>query len=270
MQQAISQAVDLILQSQGLIVLTGAGMGADSGIPTYRGQDGSWGKIQGELQMPIEMVMNPVFIEANLRVMWDRFIRRILFFQTTTPHKGFDILNHIGNQFFQNNYFNITSNIDGHLQKTGFDSAQILEIHGNIHYLQCITPCQPKIWPITAAMLNTIPWQIPTCPHCGAFTRPNVLLFQDNTFVRAKVKSQQAVFEQFKAARLSWPFILLEIGAGTQVKAVRLFSARLAHQLGAPIIRINPHDSAIENPPHIGIALTALEALQAFAEEIKL
>ncbi|HAI76153.1 MAG TPA: hypothetical protein DCM08_07875 [Microscillaceae bacterium] len=269
MQQTILQAADLILDAQGLIVLTGAGMGADSGIPTYRGVDGSWGKIQGELQMPIEMVMNPAFVQANLGVMWDRFIRRIHSFQMITPHKGFDVLNHIGTQIFQDNYFHITSNIDGQLQKAGVSSAQILEIHGNIHYLQCTTPCQTNTWPVTAAMLDAVPWQIPTCPHCGAFTRPNVLLFQDNTFVRARVKNQQAVFEQFKAARWSQSFVLLEIGAGVQVKAIRLFSARLAQQLKAPLIRINPYDSLVENPRHVSIALPALEALQALAEHIK-
>ncbi len=251
-------------ESEVFVLLTGAGMGADSGIPTYRGEDGSWGKIQNEFQRNITEVMNPEFMRENLLYMWNRFVKRIEFFKNNEPHTGYRLILKWFEQYAED-FFCLSSNIDGQLYKADFNPGKIFEIHGNIQYLQCSTPCQQNYWPYLKPenfmMEEEITLDdIPRCPYCHNFARPNVLLFNDKTFVRTRANEQKQKWEAFLETNKNKQILAIEIGAGIQVKNIRIKSLQLAREHKANIIRINPDYDQIEKP-HIGIAQKALETI---------
>jgi hypothetical protein len=98
---------------------------------------------------------------------------------------------------------------------------------------------------------------LPRCPRCGALARPNILMFNDGRWLDARTEAQYARFGQWRA-RVSNP-VVFELGAGTDVPSVR----HLCESQRAPLIRINPREPHVGSGRGVGIALGALEALQA-------
>jgi len=257
-------------EAEVLLLLTGAGMGADSGIPTYRGEGGTWGVVQDEWQKNITEIMNPDFIAQHPIYMWQRFAKRIEFFENVQPHKGYDLINKWIKAFSWKS-FAVSSNIDGQLQKTQFDADKVLEVHGSIHYLQCSVPCRQEYWQekilLDYSRNDLTISELPRCPYCGELSRPNVLLFKDNTFVRKRSHEQKSNFETFLQINRSKKILVLEIGAGIHVKTIRYLSMRIMREFEAKVVRINPNDYEIDHP-HLGLPMTALEGLKKMDQQL--
>lgn len=84
--------VQHLLQTEVLIINTGAGMSADSGIPTYRGSHGSWGKVEKEFNKEVTEIMTPKFIDDHPVLMWKRFSKGYDSLKSIVPHAGYRIL----------------------------------------------------------------------------------------------------------------------------------------------------------------------------------
>ncbi len=82
-------------------------------------------------------------------------------------------------------YFVVTSNVDGHFQKAGFEPDTVFEVHGRIHRLQCSEPCCDRTFSTEGLQLDIdeanlrCRSELPECPVCGAVARPNILMFSD-------------------------------------------------------------------------------------------
>ena len=88
---------------------------------------------------------NPALFTHNPKLAWGFYGHRLDLYRATTPHEGFQLLHDLVQQK-DDNYFIFTSNVDGQFQKAGFDENKIYEVHGSIHYLQCIKICSDEIW----------------------------------------------------------------------------------------------------------------------------
>jgi NAD-dependent SIR2 family protein deacetylase len=169
------------------------------------------------------------------------------------------------------NYFIFTSNVDGQFQKAGFDENKIVEIHGSIHYLQCVEPCSDEIWSAEGIDVNidmenfkALP-PLPTCKNCGSLARPNVLMFNDFQWIPHRTEAQEFRFNLWleKVQNRNQKLVIIEIGAGKAVPTVRLTSERIARLLNGFLIRINPRDYDVPtNINAVSLKVGGLEGLK--------
>jgi NAD-dependent SIR2 family protein deacetylase len=255
-----------------IVISTGAGMGVDSGLETYRGEEGKWGKVEEEVGKSIFETVNPQQLMENPQYGWTLFAKRMQEFNNANPHQGFYILKNWIEKY-QLDYFILTSNIDSHFQKAGFEEDKIRELHGSLAYFQSTEPeSNPEIWKneITPKeiLANIDKGIYPTCPNSTLLARPNVYMFRDDTYINTRTKQQDKEFKDFLNRNQNKNILVIEIGSGPHVQSIRAKTRMLKSDFNAKIIRINPKDFTIK-PPHIGIAKGALEALNEINEFLK-
>jgi NAD-dependent SIR2 family protein deacetylase len=142
----------------------------------------------------------------------------------------------------------------------------VCEIHGSIHHLQCVGPCRDDIWdnreevPVDLATMRVR--AVPRCPRCGGVARPNILMFDDRTWVPDRSQAQGARLHAFLAAHETDPLVVIEMGAGTAIPSIRATSERTGRRPGCLVVRINPREPEI-GAPHLPLAAGALAGLQA-------
>lgn len=260
--QAIHAAAELICDADGLIITAGAGIGIDSGLPDFRGENGFWKAYPalGKLGLNFVQIANPKAFKANPKLAWGFYGHRLQLYRNTVPHEGFQRLMQLAKQM-PNGARVFTSNVDGQFQKAGFRSEHVTECHGSIHYLQCFNQCGRSVWPTDTVEpiidIDNCAMQLPLpqCPACGGLARPNIMLFGDWDFEGTRYQhSSSRLMTWF--ARLTRP-VVIEIGAGTVIPSARHFG----EELNCPLIRINPGESKVGLHRDISITLGAKEAL---------
>jgi NAD-dependent SIR2 family protein deacetylase len=270
-QVQIQQAAEIVADADALIISAGAGIGVDSGLPDFRGNEGFWKAYPALAKANLNFmeVASPRTFSRDPSLAWGFYGHRLNLYRQTTPHGGFEILRKwsdrmpLGARIF-------TSNVDGQFQKAGFLDEHIHECHGSIHHLQCVNECESGVWSAadfklevdeeTCRLLNSPP----SCPLCGSLARPNILMFGDWNWLGRRSQSQQQRETQWleSIADSEARVVIVEMGAGTAIPSVRHFSHRISQEHGAPIIRINPHESQVPSSRDIGFATGSLEALR--------
>jgi len=260
---AIARAADYLRDADALLIGAGAGIGVDSGLPDFRGDQGFWRAYPPLAALGIRFVemANPRHFARNPELAWGFYGHRLALYRATVPHEGFAILRALGERMAHGSFV-FTSNVDGQFQRAGFDTGRIVECHGSIHHLQCTRPCSDAIWPADmvepridpATCLMAPP--LPHCPRCGAPARPNILMFNDSNWLDTRTEDQYARFEAWlgQVRRL----VVIEIGAGSDVPSVR----RMCESRRAPLIRINPREPRVGSGKGVGIAAGALDTLR--------
>jgi len=275
MIEKIKRAREIIKEADAVLITAGAGMGVDSGLPDFRGNEGFWRAYPPikKLGLSFSEMASPHWFKTDPKLAWAFYGHRLHLYRDTTPHDGFKMLLDLV-QEKNENYFIYTSNVDGQFQKAGFSEDKIVEVHGSIHFLQCSKDCQDRIWSaddleIRVDMDRFEALDIPTCPDCEAVVRPNILMFGDWYWNSRRTDAQQARFDHWFDQILinSHKVVIIEIGAGTAVPTIRSFgNATSKNYLKATLIRINPRESEVENENSIGLELGGLEGLKAILE----
>jgi NAD-dependent SIR2 family protein deacetylase len=258
-----------IAQARHLLITAGAGIGVDSGLPDFRGNEGFWNAYPPYRRLGVGFtgMANPRNFATDPRFGWGFYAHRQNLYRATVPHEGFSILRRwVG---AKQSAFVLTSNVDGQFQKAGFDAEQLYEIHGSIHHLQCVEPCQDEVWSADALSLEideatmTATGELPRCPRCGALARPNVLMFGDFGYTGARQADQRRAFDRWLTEAANDTIVIVELGAGTAVPSIRIEGERLHRGLAsATLLRINPREP--EAPAGaFSISDGALAALQA-------
>jgi len=263
----ILRASELIQQADGLVVAAGAGMGVDSGLPDFRGNEGFWKAYPalGKAQIEFTRVASPATFRRDPALAWGFYGHRLALYRHTTPHAGFTLLRQWG-EAMPNGAAVFTSNVDGHFQKAGFDN--VYECHGSIHHLQCLTPCSTDIWsaeaftPDVDANVCRLMNAAPRCPHCGTLARPNILMFGDGGWLEQRSADQAECLGNW-LDRVQRPLVI-ELGAGTAIPSVRYFSQQVIER-GGRLIRINPREPQVASSRDVGLAAGALQGLNAIA-----
>jgi NAD-dependent SIR2 family protein deacetylase len=268
----LRRAARALRDADALLVLAGAGMGVDSGLPDFRGDAGFWKAYPPFAARGLRFVdlASPRWFADDPELAWGFYGHRLNLYRATTPHGGFATLLAWA-RAKPSGAFVFTSNVDGHFQRAGFDPRRIVECHGAIETSQCASPCGPALFPSpTAVTVDPARFRaarpLPACPRCGALARPNVLMFGDDGWIGDRTDEQRARLSAWLAeltaarARLA----LIELGAGTGVPTVRLTSEAIARRTGGTLVRVNLREP--EAPPGaIGLPIGALAALDALA-----
>ncbi len=259
---------EIVKESDALLITAGAGMGVDSGLPDFRGNEGFWRAYPAAKRLGLSFVelANPRWFESDPALAWAFYGHRLHLYRDTEPHDGFGMLLDLAKG--KEEWFVFTSNVDGQFQKAGFDEEKIVECHGSIHHLQC-SSCNAGIWsadgveiPIDMESFRALEW--PKCQKCGSTARPNILMFGDWGWDAGRTRLQEERFDDFlqrvvlKRLRL----VIVEIGAGTAVPTVRMTGERIARDFGATLIRINPREPQIEASLGYGAAMGGLEGIE--------
>ena len=180
----LHRAADAIRTADALLIGAGAGMGVDSGLPDFRGPEGFWKAYPPFRGRQFSDLSTPHWFRTDPALAWGFFGHRLNLYRDKRPHAGFEILRRWGERT-PLGYFVFTSNVDGHFERAGFPEERVLEVHGSIHYLQCVGLCGQPIWPADGVQVEvdaaTIRAQseFPRCPKCGGMARPNILMFGD-------------------------------------------------------------------------------------------
>ncbi len=261
-QSEIQQAAEILDRADALLITAGAGMGVDSGLPDFRGNEGFWKAypVAKERGLSFTDLASPSAFEDDPQLAWAFYGHRLELYRATLPHTGFRRLLQFG-QCKPSGYFVFTSNVDGQFQKAGFDERRIVECHGSIHHLQCAGCCTNTIW----SAMNTVvliderdfsaTGELPSCQNCGYLARPNILMFNDYAWVHERTAQQQKRMYDW------WQFVtsskqeiaVIEFGAGTSVATVRRQSeSMIASYKGTNLIRVNTRDAEV---PGNGISL---------------
>ncbi|MDX2470348.1 MAG: Sir2 family NAD-dependent protein deacetylase [SAR324 cluster bacterium] len=273
MDEAFQKIASELKDATGLIIAAGAGMGVDSGLPDFRGDQGFWRAypLYERLGLSFVEAANPTQFEQDPNFAWGFYGHRLNLYRETTPHAGFRHLLKLGEvQALKLETFVVTSNVDGHFQRAGFNEMQIFEVHGSIHHSQCLKPCTHEIWEnscnVTVDEATMLAKNPPACKFCGGDSRPNILMFGDWSWLSGRSENQEARFQEFKRRHKKNKIVVIEIGAGTAVPTIRNLSTRLGLD-GAFVARINPREPEITSP-NIGLALGALEATYKINESL--
>lgn len=268
-QSSLSLAVELIGEADALVITSGAGIGIDSGLPDFRGENGFWNAYPalGDLSINFMQIANPKAFQQHPELAWGFYGHRLQLYRDTVPHEGFQCLKKLAEQT-PLGLRHFTSNVDGQFQKAGFEPRHVTQCHGSIHMLQCMDQCGNEAWPadefqpIVDESNCVLISPLPRCPVCGGLARPNILMFGDWGFEGQR-------YEQAESSLLTWfarasrP-IVIEIGAGTAIPSARHFG----EHLNCPLIRINPSESQVGLNRDISIPLGAKEALLSITDAL--
>jgi NAD-dependent SIR2 family protein deacetylase len=273
----LHRAAELIRGADALLVCAGAGMGVDSGLPEFRGPEGFWRAYPPYrgLGLRFEELADPVHFDEDPRLAWGFYGHRLALYRAAVPHPGYGVLLSWARRWPLRVF---TSNVDGQFQRAGFTANPagggvragdvVAEVHGSVHRLQCVRPCLADTWPVgklaievdAATMRATGP--LPTCPHCGALARPNILMFGDTRWVPAASQRALDALAGWRRSLGSRRLAVLEIGAGTAVPTVRR-QAELASAATGALVRINPREPQVRHGRGVALQLGAAEALAA-------
>ena len=269
MKENLKQAAIALSEADALLVTAGAGMGVDSGLPDFRGNEGFWKAYPPMAKLGVSFVemANPWWFERDPALAWGFYGHRLNLYRRTVPHAGFGRLLEIG-RGKREGYFVFTSNVDGQFQAAGYDEGRIEECHGSIHHLQCVRPCSQDIWEARGENPDVDEAQfrardpLPRCPRCGALARPNVLMFNDWDWIPHRTQAQSERFHRWLEglSRKKASLAVVELGAGKAVATVRMTSEGAARGGRATLIRINPRDTDVPSG-HLSIPLGAEEGI---------
>lgn len=267
---ALERAALAVAHADGLLVTAGAGMGVDSGLPDFRGNDGFWAEYPalGRAHINFQRIANPAAFFDDPRLAWGFYGHRLRLYRETSPHEGFAILQDMA-RTLPHGAFVFTSNVDGQFQKAGFSEAQICECHGSIHHLQCVGDCEGRIWSADAFHPQVddeacrLLSPLPTCTACGNLARPNILMFDDCRWNERRTELQQVRLERWLGSVES--LVIIELGAGTAIPTVRRFGERA----NGTLIRINPTEPQVGKPSAISLPLGALEGIRLLADRLR-
>src|SRR6266704_2230291 len=182
-ESSLHRAAEAIRDAQALLIGAGAGMGVDSGLPDFRGNQGFWKAYPPYQKLGLDFVSlaNPRWFRDDPSLAWGFYGHRLNLYRQTPPHAGFHILLRWAERM-KHGAFVFTSNVDGHFQRAGFAADQVLEVHGAIDWLQCswrcgeVFPADDTVVSIDEATMRARE-PLPRCPRDGSLARPNILMF---------------------------------------------------------------------------------------------
>lgn len=221
----INKIKERLALARAITVLTGAGISADSGIPTFRGEDGLWRNFRAEdLATPEAFARDP-------RLVWEWYDWRRGLIASKTPNAGHHTLAEMEKRCGR--FTLITQNVDGFHALAG--SRNLVELHGNIWKVRC-TKCG-RVSVNRDVPLQILPYcQLPS-QKCGGLLRPHIVWFGESLDARDIEKSM--------AALQDCDFMLV-IGTSGVVWPVASF-AEVAKSSGAFVVEVNPHPSVQSN-----------------------
>ena len=212
MESTIAQVAGLIRRCQPCVALTGAGISAESGIPTFRSKGGLWEKFDPTVYASIDVFRRDPSKYWSIR---GDFIRNYDDYQPNPGHRslaeleGMGLLRHV-----------ITQNIDGLHRKAG--SRNVTEVHGSLREILCVECGREYRAP-------HVPNGTPPRCECGGVLKPNTVLFGESLPARA----MESAWREAKGCR-----VMLVIGTSAVVQPAASLPF-IAREHGAAVVEVN-------------------------------
>jgi NAD-dependent deacetylase len=242
----IVQAAEALKGCRSVLVITGAGMSADSGLPTYRGIGGLYNDASTEEGMPIEAALSGDMLAARPEIPWRHIAQIERACRGAGFNRGHRVLAEMEAHFPR--FWILTQNVDGLHQAAG--SRQVIDIHGDVHDLACMR-CTYAVRVADYSGFTSVP---PACPECGSVLRPGVVLFNEMLPRDKLAKLQVELHRGFD--------LVFSIGTSSVFPYIAA-PVEAAHRLGKPAVEINPQTTPVSAWASIKIAFGAARALDA-------
>lgn len=226
----LQEARSRVAKARMITILTGAGISADSGVPTFRGPDGLWRNFRAE------DLATPEAFQRNPKLVWEWYNWRREIIATKRPNPAHYALAELERRL--DCFWLLTQNVDGLHQAAG--SQKVSELHGNIWKVRC-TVCGQ----VTENRAVPIPI-LPLCPTCGGLLRPHIVWFGEAL--------SAADLDHSRHAAGSCEVMIVIGTSGLVYPAAAL--ASLARMAGAFVIEVNR-----ELTPYGGIANVSFQGL---------
>jgi NAD-dependent SIR2 family protein deacetylase len=270
---ALSQLADMLATSRRCVVLTGAGVSTESGIPDYRDHHGAWKRT------PPMSYQEFIGSHAARQRYWARALIGWRQFRGVEPNRAHHALASLEQADVVNTI--ITQNVDGLHQRAG--SNAVIDLHGRIDRVECLdckrttlrehmqaqlVACNPDWTALHAEMApdgdallehaDFARFELPACEHCAGPLKPAVVFFGESV-------PQQTVAHAYDAVRGA--DMLLVAGSSLMVMSGYRF-VREAHSLGIPIGVINIGRTRADDVVHIKVEASCGDALQWLASAV--
>ncbi|MCL2644909.1 MAG: NAD-dependent deacylase [Betaproteobacteria bacterium] len=246
----LDEVAALLDRSQRPLFITGAGISADSGLPTYRGIGGLYNDRVTEEGFPIEEALSGRMLVRRPEVTW-RYISQI---ENNCREAGPNEAHRLIAEFEKKKpgLWVLTQNIDSLHRKAG--SKNLIEIHGTVHRLLC-TVCdfQREVEDYAGLALP------PNCPKCGRQVRPDVVLFGEML--------PRMALEQLAQVMEDEPDLVISIGT-TSVFPYIAHPVWWARQNGVAAVEINPGDTEVSMIASHRLKIGAVQALTALCDRL--
>jgi NAD-dependent deacetylase len=235
----------ILNKAANILFITGAGISADSGLPTYRGIGGLYNNRHTDDDIPIEDALSGKMLSTAPAIAWKYISQIERACRPAAFNRGHEVIAQMEQAFGR--VWVLTQNVDGFHHQAG--SKNVIDIHGDIHHLKC-TACTYQLTVVDYSGLK-IP---PPCPECGAVLRPMVVLFgemlPEEKYWRLAKELEKGFDVVFSVGTTSiFPYI-----AGPVLEAKRR---------GWPVIEINPADTEVSHLADVKIAAGAAKTLDS-------
>jgi len=241
-EQHLREAAEILSEATRLAVLTGAGISAESGVPTFRGEGGFWkGRSAMDLATPQAFGRDPEGV-------WEFYRFRIAGLANVQPNAGHRALADLERRCER--FWLITQNVDGLHRAAG--SRNVVELHGSLQQVRC-RACDYH------CPSGDLPEQpIPVCPRCGDILRPDVVWFGESLPGPALAEVEKALGECQ---------VMLVVGTSGVVEPAASF-ARWARTRGARVLEVNLESTPISEVADLSLFGPAGVVLPSLVEMI--
>jgi NAD-dependent deacetylase len=241
-----------------VMALTGAGVSAESGVPTFRGADGTgfWGRYD-----PHDLASRAGY-ERNPRRGWAWYAMRRAQLRNVEPNPAHYALARLGTYF--PDFALVTQNVDSLHERAG--SHNVIELHGNLTHFKCLLENTPVAYEdppdapvVTEEMMERGEWpEVPLCPRCGGLLRPDVVWFGEMLPAIAFARAEDAA----KACE-----VCFVVGTSAEVYPAASLP-ETARRRGALIVEVNPEATDLSHWVDLSLRGPAGVILPALAEMI--
>ena len=247
----IDQICKRLSRRSRVLFITGAGMSADSGLPTYRGLGGLYNRELTDEGVSIEEALSGEMLRRRPELCWKYLSEISRAAMKSGFNRGHRLLAEM-EEYFAHTCI-LTQNIDGYHRAAG--SQNVIEIHGDLRSLHC-TVCSFCIYLETGDQISVLP----RCPECRSILRPDVVLFGEQLpegKLRRLSEELRAGFDMVCSIGTSsvFPYIMQPV--------------LLAGDAGWMTVEINPDNTAISQLVEFKLPLGATEALEAIRQGIE-
>jgi NAD-dependent deacetylase len=217
--EAVRQAAEIIKAASRVVVLTGAGISQESGVPTFRGKDGLWRQYRAEQLATLEA------FQSNPQLVWEWYDWRRSLIKPLAPNPGHYALVELEKRI--QDLTLVTQNVDGLHRMAG--STNPIEMHGTIWRVRCMD-CN-EIFENRDVPIKILP----TCEVCGGLLRPDVVWFGE----ALDEKILRTIYTCLQQTQL-----MLIVGTSAVVQPAASFGLVAKRTAGASVIELNRSKTA--------------------------
>ncbi|OHB63920.1 MAG: NAD-dependent protein deacylase, partial [Planctomycetes bacterium RBG_13_62_9] len=244
-QEAVGQVVDLLAASRSILFITGAGISADSGLPTFRDSDGLYATGMTSDGIPFERALSSDVMCDHPELTWECLAQIGRACCGARHNRAHEVIAEMERHFER--VLTVTQNVDGLHRAAG--ARNLIDLHGDVHNLRCMR-CRHRQTVADYRCLE-VP---PRCPKCPGLLRPDVVLFGEPL---AEEKLMTMLIEMDRGFDL-----IFSIGTSSVFSYIAE-PVQMAALFGTPTVEINPGVSEVSDLVDVKLTMRAVPALDA-------